>query len=171
MAPPPVPSPAQSGISVSNSVGSTNSTIKATSSSGSNKVAPSHTKNTSTGLNGNKPLPIASSRPSSPPPQGLLSAANSSTFNTIKGAIASSSIFGALEAANSTGPSPATSISNLTSAAKGAHGKHSHGKPTGPEQITMLLTALHTFLNLSGINPVLIVQTFSQVSHFILLAI
>lgn len=174
MAPPAI-LPAQGGISASSSAASLNSTVRGSGSNGTIKATPGYTKNTSAGLNGpatseNKSI-TASSRPSSPPLQGLLSASNSSTFNTIKGAIVSSSIFGTLDAAGSTGPSPAASMSNLTGTTKGGNAKAVTGPVSGPEQVTMLLTALHTFLSLSGINPVLIVQIFSQVGIFSVLLV
>lgn len=149
------PGPGQApvgGVSVSNSAGSVGSTIIV------------HGKSSS--INGRNPnrssLP---SRPSSPPNPNRLSASNSSAFNTIKGAISSGSLFSTMEAANSTGPSPSPtgSTSNLTV----KEAKEAKKVPVqGPQVITTLLTALHTFLSLAGVNPALLVQTFSQVSAY-----
>ncbi|KIM30850.1 hypothetical protein M408DRAFT_271449 [Serendipita vermifera MAFF 305830] len=133
---------------------------------------------------GNPTSTANSTRPSSPNRNtGFHSASNSGTFDSIKNTLAkaaagtitpsgSSTFLSTSESAGTSGkvtpsgisggPSPANSMTTLAQKLSGGLKK---GQST-PAGLTTLLTALHTFLCLSGINPVLIVQTFSQVMYW-----
>ncbi|KAG8833767.1 hypothetical protein FRC17_010140 [Serendipita sp. 399] len=181
--------PGSGGMSASNSASSLNSNRRLSSASTapkptSSKLNPSHTRRDSAPSSSvGKQITSTSSlsRPSSPPVAGNGLPSSSGTISTIRntinraaGGTITPSTSGFLTPSDSltnvaasasgkttpnNGPTPSTSMVNLT-------GKKN--KPPGPSpgDLTTLLTALHTFMSLSGINPVLIIQTFSQVMYW-----
>jgi hypothetical protein len=166
------------GIPKSTSTGSVNSKHKTSNSLGSKggMATPGSNAQSGTGRSANAGSKSAT-RPSSPT-SGLLSASNSGTFSSIKstlqratgaagpGSTPQSSVIFNPSDSNATltstpnGPSPSASKGALNGKAGDAGGK---GSGPSPQDVTALLTAIHTFLTLSGVNPILIVQTFSQV--------
>ncbi|PVF94843.1 hypothetical protein CPB86DRAFT_808363 [Serendipita vermifera] len=162
----PPPTPGTGGISASNSANSVNTgNIKASGSSQSTLKADPNSKTARPATNStttkSKGLPTPSStRPSSPPnPSSLLAASNSVTFSSIKDTLsrAAGSVSGSATPAN--GPAASQSLASLAGKA-GGKGSNS------PQDVTTLLTALYTFMSLAGVNPVLIIQTFSQVMYW-----
>ncbi|KAG8837052.1 hypothetical protein FRC18_010171 [Serendipita sp. 400] len=185
--------PGTSGISASSSASSFNSNRRLSSSASTatrpapSKLSPSHNRRDSAPSSGvGKPGPTSPrnaslSRPGSPPNPGNGLPSSSSTLSTIKNTITRAA-GGGITPSSSGFLTPSDSLNNVAASASGKTtpnngltpstsmvnltGKKT--KPPGPSpgDLTDLLTALHTFMSLSGINPVLIIQTFSQVMYW-----
>lgn len=170
--------PPSGGISTSSSAGSMAQGGVRSSTNSTRKLSTSTLQPSSSRTNGMGPPNIpnskstpstlkAPSRPSSPPNQGSLSVSNSGAFASIKntlartaGAETPSSTAQSISGKSTPGHTPSHSASNLLSKIV--------KKPPGPSpsDVTTLLSALYTFMSLSGINPALIIQTFSQVLYW-----
>ncbi|KAG8781110.1 hypothetical protein FRC15_009036 [Serendipita sp. 397] len=185
--------PGTSGISASSSASSFNSNRRLSSSASTatrpvpSKLSPSHNRRDSAPSSGvGKPGPTSPrnaslSRPASPPNPGNGLPSSSSTLSTIKNTITRAA-GGGITPSSSGFLTPSDSLNNVAASASGKTTPNNgltpstsmvnltakKTKPSGPSpgDLTDLLTALHTFMSLSGINPVLIIQTFSQVMYW-----
>ncbi|KAG8867732.1 hypothetical protein FRC20_005043 [Serendipita sp. 405] len=185
--------PGTSGISASSSASSFNSNRRLSSSASTatrpvpSKLSPSHNRRDSAPSSGvGKPGPTSPrnaslSRPASPPNPGNGLPSSSSTLSTIKNTITRAAGGGITPSSSGFLP-PSDSLNNVAASASGKTTPNNgltpstsmvnltakRTKPSGPSpgDLTDLLTALHTFMSLSGINPVLIIQTFSQVMYW-----
>lgn len=91
--------------------------------------------------------PTQASRPPSPPPLGT-SPPNAGTFASFRQTLS-----------RARAPSSATPLQSLFS-------DPLHPPPTSPKDMISFMTALHTLLILSGINPALVTQFWSQVMYW-----
>ncbi|EIW64338.1 uncharacterized protein TRAVEDRAFT_68170 [Trametes versicolor FP-101664 SS1] len=99
-------------------------------------------------VRGAPPLsPTQASRPPSPPPSGT-SPPNAGTFASFRQTLS-----------RARAPSSATPLQSLFS-------DPLHPPPTSPKDMISFMTALHTLLILSGINPALVTQFWSQVMYW-----
>ncbi|PCH33875.1 hypothetical protein WOLCODRAFT_135367 [Wolfiporia cocos MD-104 SS10] len=95
--------------------------------------------------------PPNASRPPSPPPANSTSSSNSGSFATLRQTFT-----------RARAPSATVPLQALFSESVAKDGP----PPPSPKDITSFITALHTLFTLSGINPALIVQLWSQVMYW-----
>ncbi|KAI0375274.1 hypothetical protein BV20DRAFT_960378 [Pilatotrama ljubarskyi] len=116
---------------------------------GASKKKVNGTASNANTLRGAPPMsPTQSSRPPSPPAQPSTSPPNVRAFASIRQTFA-----------RTRPPSSSTPLQSLFSDAQ-------QPPPTSPKDVISFMTALHTLLILSGINPALVTQFWSQVMYW-----
>ncbi|KAI0756736.1 DIL domain-containing protein [Daedaleopsis nitida] len=115
---------------------------------GGKKKPNGNASNASPARGGAPMSPTQSSRPPSPPPQPSTSPPNTRGFASLRQTFT-----------RNRGSSSATPLQSLFSETQ-------QPPPTSPKDIISFMTALHTLLTLSGVNPALAVQFWSQVMYW-----